>query len=177
MPPAVALLNYTSRGILWRIFCQTGIFAGFSLHIINFAVRISAAAMAGDIIFFSLAGPLGDYTWAHTVSIYTYECIFKSKPKDFLHFFIWLKKIGELEKKMDIIRPWQPEFGSEEKPFVCENFAGFSLYIVNFARRISEAAMGGAVAIYFLGCSVAHLVCSLAQRGSMALWMQHSSVA
>jgi hypothetical protein len=43
---------------------------------------------------------------------------------------------------MDIIRPWQPEFGSEEKPFVCENFAGFSLYIINFARRISEAAMG-----------------------------------
>jgi hypothetical protein len=124
VPPAVALLNYTSCGILWRIFCQTGIFAGFSLHIINFAVRISAAAMAGDIIFFSLAGPLGDYTWAHTVSIYTYECIFKSKPKDFLHFFIWLKKIGELEKKMDIIRPWQPEFGSEEKPFVCENFVG-----------------------------------------------------
>ncbi len=25
---------------------------------------------------------------------------------------------------MDIIRPWQPEFGSEEKPFVCENFVG-----------------------------------------------------
>ena len=50
---------------------------------------------------------------------------FKPKPKDFLHFFIWLKKIGELEKKMDIIRPWQPEFGSEEKPFVCENSRGF----------------------------------------------------
>ncbi len=30
-PPAVALLNYMSCGILWRIFCQTGIFAGFSL--------------------------------------------------------------------------------------------------------------------------------------------------
>ncbi len=32
-------------------FSQTGIFAGFSLHIINLAVRISAAMMAGDIIF------------------------------------------------------------------------------------------------------------------------------
>jgi hypothetical protein len=55
------------------------------------------------------------------------------------------------------IRPWQPEFGPEEKPFVCGNFAGFSLYIINFARRISEAAMGEAVAIYFLGCRVAYL--------------------
>ena len=43
MPSAVALLNYISSGILWRIFCQTGIFAGLSLHIINFAVRISEA--------------------------------------------------------------------------------------------------------------------------------------
>ncbi len=34
------------------LFCQTGIFAGFSLHIINLAVWISEAAMggAGDII-------------------------------------------------------------------------------------------------------------------------------
>jgi hypothetical protein len=31
VPPAVALLNYISSGILWRIFCQTGFFAGFSL--------------------------------------------------------------------------------------------------------------------------------------------------
>jgi len=44
VPPAVALLNYISSGILLRIFSQTGIFAGFSLHIINFAVRISEAA-------------------------------------------------------------------------------------------------------------------------------------
>jgi hypothetical protein len=46
-PPAVALLNYISCGILWRSFCQTGIFVGFSLHIINNAVRISEAAMGG----------------------------------------------------------------------------------------------------------------------------------
>ncbi len=50
VPPAVALLNYMRSGILWRIFFQTGIFAGFSLYI------ISEAAMrgAGDIIFHSL---------------------------------------------------------------------------------------------------------------------------
>ncbi len=27
------------------------------------------------------------------------------------------------------LRPWQPEFGPEEKHFVSRNFAGFSLYI------------------------------------------------
>ncbi len=37
MPPAVALLNYISSGKLWRIFTQTGIFAGFSLNTIDFA--------------------------------------------------------------------------------------------------------------------------------------------
>ncbi len=31
VPPAVALLNYISSGILWRIFFQTGFFAGFSV--------------------------------------------------------------------------------------------------------------------------------------------------
>jgi hypothetical protein len=55
-PPAVALLNYISSGILWRIFFQTGIFAGFSLHIFYFAVRISEAAMdgIGNIIILGL---------------------------------------------------------------------------------------------------------------------------
>ncbi len=42
------------------------------------------------------------------------------------------------------IRPWQPEFGPEEKLFVSGNFAGFSLNIINFVRSINEAAMGGA---------------------------------
>ncbi len=56
VPPAVALLNYISSGILWPIFFQTGIFAGFSLHIFNFAVRISEAAMdgTGDTIILGL---------------------------------------------------------------------------------------------------------------------------
>jgi len=46
-------------------FSQSWTFRGvFSIS--NNAVRISAAAMAGDIIFFCLAGPLVDYTEAHT---------------------------------------------------------------------------------------------------------------
>ncbi len=45
-----------------RFFAKLGHFAGFSLQLINLAVRISAAAMALDIIFFSLAGPVGYYT-------------------------------------------------------------------------------------------------------------------
>jgi hypothetical protein len=58
VPPAVALPNYISSGILRRIFCQTGIFAGFSLHIMNNAVRISEATMggAGEIIQYFLRG-------------------------------------------------------------------------------------------------------------------------
>ncbi len=56
VPPAVSLLHYISSGILWRIFCQTGIFAGFSQSIINFPVRIRETTMggAGNIIFHSL---------------------------------------------------------------------------------------------------------------------------
>jgi hypothetical protein len=65
--PAVALLNYISSRILWRIFCQTGTFRGVFFTKITLAVRIPAAAMAGDIIFFSLAGPVEYYTGAHTV--------------------------------------------------------------------------------------------------------------
>jgi hypothetical protein len=38
-------LNYISCGTLWRIFA--GIFTGFSLYIINDAVRVSEAAMGG----------------------------------------------------------------------------------------------------------------------------------
>ncbi len=50
MPPAVALLDYISNGILLRIFSQTGIFAGFSLR-----------------MYIYIAGPVGYYTGAHTV--------------------------------------------------------------------------------------------------------------
>jgi hypothetical protein len=60
VPPVVALL---------ADFCQIGIFSrGFlCVCIIYIACRISTAVMAGDILFFSLAGPVGDYTGAHTV--------------------------------------------------------------------------------------------------------------
>ena len=67
MSSAVALLNYISSGLLWRIFSQTAIFAGFSLNIIFILGSTSAAAITGDLIFFSLGGPVGDYTGAHTV--------------------------------------------------------------------------------------------------------------
>jgi hypothetical protein len=67
VPPAVAQLNYISSGILWRIFPKLGYFAGFSLIIIFFVGPISAAAIAGDLIFFCLGGPVGDYTGAHTL--------------------------------------------------------------------------------------------------------------
>jgi hypothetical protein len=67
VPPAVALLNYISCGMLWRIFSQTAIFAGFSLNIIFILGSISAAVITGDLIFFSLGGPVGDYTGANTV--------------------------------------------------------------------------------------------------------------
>ncbi len=43
VPPAVALLNYISSGILWWIFPQTGIFAGFS-HYSTFAVYLCTFA-------------------------------------------------------------------------------------------------------------------------------------
>jgi hypothetical protein len=52
VPPAVALLNYISSGILWRIFSKTGIFAGFSLYISNLAVGISEAAMGREHYMF-----------------------------------------------------------------------------------------------------------------------------
>ena len=39
-------------------------FASFIIFIVG---NISAAAIAGDLIFFSLGGPVGDYTGAHTV--------------------------------------------------------------------------------------------------------------
>jgi hypothetical protein len=47
MPPAVALLNYISCGILWRIFCQTGIFRGvFSIYCIIIKVIYSYDVMS-----------------------------------------------------------------------------------------------------------------------------------
>ncbi len=50
VPPAVALLNYISCGILWWIFSKLEFSRGFLyVCIIYIAGRISAAVMAGDI--------------------------------------------------------------------------------------------------------------------------------
>ncbi len=46
MPPAVALLNYISSGILWRIFCQTGTFRGVFSPYISF---IKAGGISASI--------------------------------------------------------------------------------------------------------------------------------
>ncbi len=54
MPPRVALLNYISSGILWRIFCQTGTFRGVFPIYHYFVVRISEAAMCREHLFFRL---------------------------------------------------------------------------------------------------------------------------
>ncbi len=53
VPPAVALFNYISSGLLWRIFSPNWDFRGvfFIYSIINLAVRNSAAMMAGDLKF------------------------------------------------------------------------------------------------------------------------------
>ncbi len=72
MPPAVALLNYISSGKLWRIFCQTGIFAGFSVHIINFAVRISEAATDRGLLFL---GEIGEGEIEEGVCEETFHCL------------------------------------------------------------------------------------------------------
>ncbi len=65
MPPAVALINYISSGILWRIFCQTWTFRGVFSKYYNFDVRIREPA--GNIIYlrvprisFIREGEIGD---------------------------------------------------------------------------------------------------------------------
>jgi hypothetical protein len=61
--PAVALLNYVSSGIFGGFFPKLEFSRGFLyVCIIYISGRISAAVKAGDIIFFSLAGPVGYYT-------------------------------------------------------------------------------------------------------------------
>jgi|LakMenE18May11ns_1017448.scaffolds.fasta_scaffold7767195_1 hypothetical protein len=48
-------------------FAKLGYFAGFSPNIIYIVKRISATAIAGDIIFFSLGSTVGHFTGAHSV--------------------------------------------------------------------------------------------------------------
>jgi hypothetical protein len=72
VPPAVALLNYTSCGILLRIFSHNGIFAGFSIHISNVAVRISEAATDRG---HSVLGEIGDGEIEEGVREETFHCL------------------------------------------------------------------------------------------------------
>ena len=114
-------------------FSQTEIFAGFSLHIINLEVRISAAMMAGDIIFFRVPNSLqGCDGWGEGRGI------------------LYIK--ASLVPWKDI-RLWQPEFGPEKKrePFCFWKFRGVSLYILSegsaklrWVGRVAAHLGGGA---------------------------------
>ncbi len=89
---------------------------GFLYVCINYiSGRISAAVRAGDIIFFSLAGPVGYYTGN-----------------------IINQSVGGLVKK--IYAPGNPSSGLKRSILFLEILQGFSVY---FIGRISEAAMGG----------------------------------
>ncbi len=104
------------------------------VYLIYIAGRISAAAMAGYIIFFSLADPVVDYTWAHTAII---RGVFVYKSQ-------WYRgKIYALGS---------PRSGLKRTILFQEVSRGFLCKPLISSRRNSEAAMGGAGAIYFLGC-------------------------
>jgi hypothetical protein len=151
VPPAVALLNYISSGIFWRIFCQTGIFRGVFPHIINFAVRISEAAMkgVGGIIFHNLGAQ-----WKGTPSYCDLSRFFSilfaarisvaamggaevgrqnmintrlSRVQRSLEGCDWwgegrgILYFEALVVQWNDIRPWRPEIGPEGKPFLSGN--------------------------------------------------------
>jgi hypothetical protein len=52
VPPAVALLNYISSGILWRIFCQAGIFRGVFSTYVSFISLVQWDITRGPILLF-----------------------------------------------------------------------------------------------------------------------------
>jgi hypothetical protein len=122
MPPAVALSNYISSGILWRIFSQAGKFRGvfFTYCIINNAGRISEATMrgVGDIIF---SAWFFFYLFAERIS-----------KAAMGRTGVW----GHNMINMTIIELLNYNFADFSK-------TGISLYNINFAVRNSEAAMGG----------------------------------
>ncbi len=132
-------------------FPQTGIFAGFSLHIINLAVRISAAMHdgRGQYIFRVPNSLQGCDGWGEGRGI-LYQSLF-----------------GPVER----YTPLAAEFGPEKKEnhFVSGNFAGFSVY---FVGRISEAAMSGPRSSFrgrrslVGGVQRSSVGCSVAQKGA-----------
>jgi hypothetical protein len=129
-----------------EIFCQTGIFRGVFSKYIKIVGRISAAAIAGDIILFSLGGLVGDYTWAYTM---IFRGIISQKEQRSCngrsgggglgrgHYFFrvpnslggcdrWGEGRGILYFKASVVqwkdmRPWRPELGPEGKHFVSGN--------------------------------------------------------
>jgi hypothetical protein len=159
VPPGVALLNYISCGILWRIFWQSGIFAGFSLYIINFVGRISEAAIAGDILLFSIGGPvqweitLGPILWFFVSFFYILLARRNSEAamggswvgaRGGGHYFFrapnslegcdgWAEGREILYIKASVVqwkyRPWRPEFGLERKHFVSGNSQFFFIFV------------------------------------------------
>ena len=83
VPPAVALLNYISCGILWRIFCQTGTFRGvFSpyLYIIYNAGGISEAIR-------ELYCTLADF---YKSGIFLYIILISPKGTEKLRWAVWV---------------------------------------------------------------------------------------
>jgi hypothetical protein len=137
-------------------------FAGFLyVYIIYIAGRISSAAMAGDIIFFSLADPVGPITVIfHRVFLYIicqkeqqscdgrvggrgWDIIFFRVPNSLEgcngwgeEYYTW-KPCCSSEK---IYATGSPSSGLK-RSILLEICGVFSVY---FAGRISEAAMGGA---------------------------------
>ncbi len=89
---------------------KLGYFAGFSLHIINLAVRISAAWQGISHFFGCRIAFKGMMEWGEGRGI----------------LYLYIK--ASLVKWKDT-RLWQPEFGPEENHFVSGNLPGFSLYI------------------------------------------------
>ncbi len=95
--------------------------------------------MAGYIVFFGLAGPVGDYNGAHTAII---RGVFVYKSQ-------WYS--GK------IYAPGSPRSGLKRSILFLEVSRGFLCISLISSRRISEAAMGGVGSVYFLGYRVDNL--------------------
>jgi hypothetical protein len=70
VPPAVAMLNYISSSIFWRIFSQTGIFPGFSLRFTNLGAQWKDSPSCCDFLrglfFILFAGRISEAAMGRT---------------------------------------------------------------------------------------------------------------